>query len=113
VRAVSRNKGNTGSDPGSGHEPAGDHPVDFESAVAQIEKIIERIESGEIGLEESIAQYEKGVGLIRRCRLVLDRAEQRVEELTGQMQEDAAREAARGKSSGGASGAVDDQEPSF
>lgn len=65
--------------------------MDFESAVEQIEKIIERIESGEIGLEESIAQYERGVGLIRRCRQVLDRAEQRVEELTGQMQDDAAR----------------------
>jgi exodeoxyribonuclease VII small subunit len=66
-------------------------PADFESAVAQIEKIIERIESGEIGLEESIAQYETGVNLIRRCRQVLDRAEQRVEELTGQMQDEAVR----------------------
>jgi exodeoxyribonuclease VII small subunit len=71
--------------------PAGSPATDFESAVAQIEKIIERIESGEIGLEESIAQYETGVNLIRRCRQVLDRAEQRVEELTGQMQEEAAR----------------------
>jgi exodeoxyribonuclease VII small subunit len=68
-------------------------PADFETAIEQIEQIIERIESGEIGLEDSIAQYERGVGLIRRCRQVLDRAEQRVEELTGQMQEDAAREA--------------------
>jgi exodeoxyribonuclease VII small subunit len=58
----------------------------FEQAVQALEKIIERIESGEIGLEQSIAEYERGVSLIKRCREVLDRAEQRVEELTGQMQ---------------------------
>lgn len=61
---------------------------DFEQALAQLESIIERIESGHIGLEKSIAEYERGVGLIRRCRQVLDRAEQRVEELTSQMQTD-------------------------
>lgn len=54
--------------------------------MAQLEEIIERIESGEIGLEKSISEYERGVGLIRRCREVLERAEQRVEELTSQMQ---------------------------
>jgi exodeoxyribonuclease VII small subunit len=58
----------------------------FEQAVQALERIIERIESGEIGLEQSITEYERGVALIKRCREVLDRAEQRVEELTGQMQ---------------------------
>jgi exodeoxyribonuclease VII small subunit len=62
------------------------HEMDFERAVAEVEKIIERIESGEVGLEQSIAEYERGVAMIRRCRQVLERAEQRVEELTGQMQ---------------------------
>jgi exodeoxyribonuclease VII small subunit len=66
-------------------DPASPAPT-FEQAVQALEKIIERIESGEIGLEQSIAEYERGVALIRRCREVLDRAEQRVEELTGQMQ---------------------------
>jgi exodeoxyribonuclease VII small subunit len=80
-------------------------PADFESAVAQIEKIIERIESGEIGLEESIAQYETGVNLIRRCRQVLDRAEQRVEELTGRMQNEG------GGGGGAGGGASAQQEP--
>jgi exodeoxyribonuclease VII small subunit len=61
-------------------------PPTFEQAVQALEHIIERIESGEIGLEQSIAEYERGVALIRRCREVLDRAEQRVEELTAQMQ---------------------------
>ena len=64
---------------------------DFEQAIAQLEEIIERIESGQIGLERSISEYERGVALIRKCRQVLDRAEQRVEELTAQMQADEAR----------------------
>jgi exodeoxyribonuclease VII small subunit len=71
---------------GTNPEGGGGGPeLDFERAVEQVEKIIERIESGEIGLEASIAEYERGVALIRRCRQVLERAEQRVDELTGQM----------------------------
>ena len=54
----------------------------------QIEQIIERIESGQIGLERSIGEYERGVALIRRCREALGKAEQRVEELTSRMQAD-------------------------
>lgn len=69
-------------------QPA-DSPLDFEEAVAQIEQIIERIESGEVGLEASITEYERGVGLLKRCRAVLSKAEQRVEELTAKMQADA------------------------
>ncbi len=65
----------------------------YEEAVEEIEAIIERIESGEIGLEESLAQYERGTRLIRRCRAVLDRAEQRIEELDARASEAAADEA--------------------
>ena len=71
-----------GTNPANGGNGA---ELDFERAVEQVEKIIEKIESGEIGLEASIAEYERGVALIRRCRQVLERAEQRVDELTGQM----------------------------
>ncbi len=60
----------------------------FEEALESLESIIEKIESGEIGLEESITQYERGVGLINRCRAILNRAEQRVEELTDRMKAD-------------------------
>jgi exodeoxyribonuclease VII small subunit len=84
---------NSGSaNDGQQHTPAqgpADPPIDFERAVEQVEAIIERIESGEVGLEKSISEYERGVALIRRCRQILDRAEQRVEELTAQMQADA------------------------
>lgn len=59
-------------------------PLDlsYEDAVAQVEQIADRIESGEIGLEDSLKQYERGMALIRHCRAILDRAEQRVSELT-------------------------------
>lgn len=59
-----------------------DAPPTFEEAVAMLESIIERIESGEIGLERSIEEYEKGAALLRRCRQILEKAEQRVTELT-------------------------------
>ncbi len=54
----------------------------FEQAVERLESIIRRIESGEIGLEQSIREYEHGVSLLKRCRAILEQAEQRVEELT-------------------------------
>lgn len=59
----------------------------FESSLEEVEHIIERIERGEVGLEDSLTQYEKGVELIRRCRGILKQAELRVEELTQRMQD--------------------------
>lgn len=67
----------------------------FEAAIEEVEAIIRRIEAGEVGLEQSIEQYERGVRLIKQCRTVLDRVEQRVADLTAQMQADAPPEAAR------------------
>lgn len=67
----------------------------FEDALDRVEGIIERIERGDVGLEESLVEYERGIELIRRCRSVLERAEQKVEELTRRMEGDAG--AAEGK----------------
>lgn len=53
----------------------------FEQAVEQLEQIIERIESGSIGLEQSLKEYERGVLLRDHCREILARTEQRVAEL--------------------------------
>lgn len=66
----------------TGPGATGEDALTFEQAVERLEKIIAQIESGEIGLEQSIAEYEKGVGLIRRCREILDQAEQRVKQLS-------------------------------
>ncbi len=69
-------------------KPTPDPPaLPFETALAQIERIIERIESGEVGLEESLAEYERGVTLINHCRSKLDVARQRVEDLTRKLQQ--------------------------
>lgn len=54
----------------------------FEVAVSELEAIIEQIESGEIGLEDSIRQYEKGMKLIEKCQVILNRAQTRIAELT-------------------------------
>jgi exodeoxyribonuclease VII small subunit len=50
----------------------------FESALAELEKIVRELEDGQIGLEESLAHYEKGVTLLRKCYGQLQRAEQRI-----------------------------------
>jgi exodeoxyribonuclease VII small subunit len=67
--------------------PAFPAALPFEDALAQIEQIIERIESGEVGLEQSLAEYERGVGLINHCRSKLDAARQQVEDLTRKLQQ--------------------------
>ena len=56
-------------------------PPKFEEAIEQLESIIEKIESGEVGLEESLSQYESGMKLIMQCRKILDAAEQRIDRL--------------------------------
>lgn len=62
----------------------GPDPADlsYEKAVERLEEIVARIESGEVGLEDSIALYEEGVALGRHCREVLTKAQQRIEELS-------------------------------
>ena len=50
----------------------------FENALEQLEKIVEQVEQGRIGLEESIAQYEQGMKLIKYCRDILDQAEKHI-----------------------------------
>jgi exodeoxyribonuclease VII small subunit len=53
----------------------------FEEALKELETLADRIEHGEIGLEESIKQYEQGMKLVAHCRAILTRAEQRIERL--------------------------------
>lgn len=60
-------------------------PASFEDALADVESIIERIESGQVGLEQSLVEYERGVALINHCRGVLHKAQQRVDDLTAKM----------------------------
>jgi exodeoxyribonuclease VII small subunit len=55
----------------------------FEAAMAQLEEIVGDLEDGSLGLEDSMRRFETGVGLLRACYGILERAEQRIEILTG------------------------------
>lgn len=74
---------------GGAPEENASEPVDedasaltYEQAVARLQEIIERIEAGEVGLEESLQQYERGMAMIKRCQAILDRAEAKIRKLT-------------------------------
>lgn len=53
----------------------------FEQALAKLEGIVQSIEQGKTGLQESIQQYEAGIRLIQRCRAILAEAEQKIQKL--------------------------------
>lgn len=54
---------------------------DFEAALAELERIVEKMENGEQSLEEALASFQRGVELTRVCQQGLKEAEQRVEKL--------------------------------
>ena len=54
-------------------------PIDFETAMRDLEAIVERLERGDQPLEESLAAFERGVQLTRACQTALKEAEQKVE----------------------------------
>lgn len=60
-------------------------PQDFESALAQLESLVAKMESGTLPLDESLAVYEQGVELARICQRRLDHAEQQVKVLQGNL----------------------------
>jgi len=63
----------------------GDDPevgsLSFEAALKELEGIVARLERGELPLDESIRQYERGEALKRRCEALLDEAQERVERI--------------------------------
>ena len=54
----------------------------FEKALAELETIVQKLERGDVALEESVAIYERGEVLKRRCEDLLRQAEARVEKIT-------------------------------
>ena len=52
---------------------------DFEQALADLEAIVDKLEHGELPLEEALAQFERGIALARSCQDALKQAEQKVE----------------------------------
>ncbi len=59
------------------------HP-DFESALSELEELIEQLESGDLSLDASLKAFEKGVKLTRECQQRLTEAEQKVQKLVSE-----------------------------
>ena len=51
----------------------------FEQTLAELEAIVEQMERGDLGLEESIRNFERGITLTRACQKALTEAEQKVQ----------------------------------
>jgi len=52
---------------------------DFEQALGELEAVVDRLEHGELPLEEALGQFERGIELTRACQAALKQAEQKVE----------------------------------
>ncbi|MGB3392689.1 MAG: exodeoxyribonuclease VII small subunit [Stenotrophomonas sp.] len=60
----------------------------FEQSLEELEQLVEKMEAGELSLEQSLTAYERGVGLYRQCQQALEQAELRVRLLTDPAQPD-------------------------
>jgi len=56
--------------------------LSFEEAIKELTAIVARIEQGEVPLQDSLEQYEKGMALIKHCRGILQKAEKRIEKIS-------------------------------
>jgi len=52
---------------------------DFETSLALLEELVQRLEQGDLPLEEALSTFERGVGLTRECQSALQAAQQKVE----------------------------------
>ncbi len=67
----------------AGQKPKNDiGKLSFEEAIKELTDIVGKIEQGEIALQDSLQQYERGMALIKHCRTILKQAEERIEKIT-------------------------------
>jgi exodeoxyribonuclease VII small subunit len=64
-------------------EKSSGEPPSFEQALGQLEAIVTQLEEGQLGLDDSLGEYQKGVKYLRVCYELLEKAQRRVELLTG------------------------------
>jgi exodeoxyribonuclease VII small subunit len=60
------------------HPPPSLPPKSFESALAELESLVQTMEAGKLDLEESLAAYQRGTELLKYCQSTLAAAEQRI-----------------------------------
>lgn len=70
------------------HETSTEREQSFGDSLKELESIVKELESGDLELEDSLARYERGVALLRACKVKLADAEQRVTMLVGELEED-------------------------
>jgi exodeoxyribonuclease VII small subunit len=73
-------------------KPSGE--LSFEKALAELEKIVTRMESGELSLEQALATHKRGLELARFCQQQLEAAQQQVKVLEGEVLKPLAKAAA-------------------
>jgi len=56
--------------------------MSFEDAIKELTSIVSKIEQGQIPLQDSLEQYERGMALIKHCRGILQQAEKRIEKIS-------------------------------
>ena len=56
--------------------------LSFEESIKELTNIVGKIEQGQIPLQDSLSQYEKGMTLIKQCRTILQKAEKRIEKIS-------------------------------
>jgi len=56
--------------------------LSFEDAIKELTSIVGKIELGEIPLQDSLTQYERGMSLIQQCQAILKKAEERIEKIS-------------------------------
>lgn len=61
--------------------PSDQQALDFEQALRELESVVERLERGDLPLEEALRVFERGVDLTRQCQGALKSAQQRVDAL--------------------------------
>ena len=61
---------------------------DFENTLAELEKLVLNLEEGDLSLDESLSGFKQGIELTRQCQSTLDSAQQTVEQLTNNQDED-------------------------
>lgn len=54
------------------------HSINFEETLAELEALVEKMEAGELSLEDSLQHFERGIALAGACREALAKAEQKV-----------------------------------
>ena len=57
-------------------------PINFEKSMTELESIVMQLEKGELSLDDSLKQFEKGINIARSCQDVLTSAEQKIEILS-------------------------------